>query len=123
MLSDCFLSIVSKDCDPDELLVRARRKGDIEKVFPRATVKRDTTTDYLYRARIKRVDVAAAMAAEVEAINYGNFKESVTDKKLHNAYLLVWSVMASLQPRKRDGRQKLMPFGEGLRDHPVFRKG
>jgi len=34
MFSDCFLSVVSKDCGPAELLVRARREGDIEKVFP-----------------------------------------------------------------------------------------
>ena len=40
MLSDCFLSIVSKDCGPAELLVRARRAGDIEKVFPNAKVTR-----------------------------------------------------------------------------------
>ena len=44
MHSDCFLSIVSKDCGPTELLVRARRNGDIEKVFPSAKVIRSTGT-------------------------------------------------------------------------------
>ena len=33
-LSDGFLSIVAKDCADDELLVRARRHGDIERTFP-----------------------------------------------------------------------------------------
>ncbi len=109
-LSDSFLSIVSKDCASDELLVRARRKGDIEKIFPEATVKRDTKTDYLYRARVKRLDVENAMVGEVRRIDYDNFKSSVTDKKLHNAYLLVWSAMASLQPRRRRG-ERFLPFG------------
>src|SRR5258708_27290230 len=50
MTNDSYLSIVSKDCGPAELLVRARRAGDIEKVFPESKVTRNTTTDYLYRA-------------------------------------------------------------------------
>ena len=28
-LNNAFLSVVSKDCRPDELLVRARRKGEL----------------------------------------------------------------------------------------------
>ena len=45
MMSDCFLSIVRKDCSPGQLLVRARREGDIEKVFGRPIeVERETST-------------------------------------------------------------------------------
>ena len=43
MMNNSFLSIVSKDCGPAELLVRARRAGDIERVFPDAKVTRNTT--------------------------------------------------------------------------------
>ncbi len=50
MTNNSYLSIVSKDCGPAELLVRARRAGDIEKVFPDAKVIRHTNSDYLYRA-------------------------------------------------------------------------
>ncbi len=42
MTNNSYLSIVSKDCGPAELLVRARRAGDIEKVFPDAKVTRTT---------------------------------------------------------------------------------
>ena len=42
MTNNSYLSIVSKDCGPAELLVRARRAGDIEKVFPDAKVTRNT---------------------------------------------------------------------------------
>jgi len=51
MFSNCFLSIVRKDCGAAELLVRARQRGDIEPMFPSAKVTEDTTTDYLYRVK------------------------------------------------------------------------
>ena len=52
-LNDAFLSIVKKDCPKDSLLVRARRPGDIEKVFGSdVKVKRSTNSDYLYRANV-----------------------------------------------------------------------
>ena len=54
MTNNAYLSIVSKDCGPAELLVRARRAGDIEKVFPNAKVTRQTDSDYLYRAVLPR---------------------------------------------------------------------
>ena len=51
-LNNAFLSIVDKDCAPDELLVRARRDGDIERVFPKAEVEVTLGNDYRCRARI-----------------------------------------------------------------------
>ena len=97
MLSDCFLSVVRKDCKPDELLVRARRNGDIEKVFPSATVTRNTGTDYLYRAVIPRDAVKQAVAAMIDHIDYPSFKDNVEDRSLHAAYVGVWCTMAGLQ--------------------------
>lgn len=104
-LSDAFLSIVHKDCARDELLVRARRRGDIEKVFPGAAVARTPKADYLFRAVIKKRRVMAAVAREVRRISYDNFKESVREPKLHAVYLRVWTVMTDVQPgaRKRFG--------------------
>ncbi len=101
-INDAFLSIVSKDCARDELLVRARRKGDIEKIFPGARVVVSTKTDYRFRAVVKRNDVADALRMEVSRITYENFKDSVTDKPLHDAYLRVWTVMETLQPGARN---------------------
>lgn len=98
LLNDCFFSIVRKDCGRKELLVRARRKGDIEKVWPNAKVRRDDMTDYLYRAKIKRKAVERALVQEVRRIQYGNFKDSVADVRLHGAYSRVWADLAELQP-------------------------
>jgi hypothetical protein len=97
MFSDCFLSVVSKDCGPAELLVRARREGDIEKVFPDAQVIRNTNSDYLYRAALPRDAVKQAIVAMIDHIDYPNFKDSVEDRSLHAAYVSVWCTMAGLQ--------------------------
>jgi hypothetical protein len=112
-----MLSVVHKDCAADELLVRARRKGDIESVFPNAKVKKTPGNDYLFRAAIKRVDVAAAMTALLMEYTADNFKDSVHDKKLKTAYSSVWGVMSRVQEippyatRKRSARDRDM-FGD-----------
>jgi hypothetical protein len=97
-LRSAFLSIVAKGCDRDHLLVRARRPGDIEQVFPDAKVSRSPRGDYLYRAIILRVDIAAALAEQLKNIDYDNFKDSVGDRALHDAYLNTWATMLRLQP-------------------------
>lgn len=110
-LSDCFLSIVDKDCGPHEVLVRARRAGDIEKLFPRAKIVRLERADYLFRAVVSRREVASALASEVMAIRYPNFKSSVRDESLHDAYMRVWTAMASVQPtRPYSGGIPMGPF-------------
>jgi len=114
MMSDAFFSIVEKDCGPDELLVRARRPGDIEKVFGRhVEVERDYSADYLFRAKIARSEVAEVLESEVDRVEYPNFKDSVRDKELHDAYMGVWTEMARVQhpgpyskPRKNNNGGK-----------------
>ena len=99
MLNDAFFSIVRKDCKPDELLVRARRPGDIEKVFGRRwKVAKVDVADYLFRATLPVDTVVAVMEAEVRRIAYGNFKDSVASDDLHNAYMDVWTAMSKVQP-------------------------
>jgi len=97
MTNNGYLSIVSKDCGPAELLVRARRAGDIERVFPDAKVTRNTNSDYLYQAVLPRDVVKQALAAMIDHIDYANFKDSVEDRSLHAAYVSVWCAMAGLQ--------------------------
>lgn len=98
--NDAFLSIVDKAKTPGRLVVRARKKGDIERVFPGAKVSTTPDADYLYRAEIERGAVADAIAERVRGINYSNFKGSVPDRKRHDAYMGVWSVMNRYQQEK-----------------------
>ena len=93
-----FLSIVDKgDPTGKTLLVRARRAGDIEKVFPDADVQVGGGTDYLYRAWIDREEVANAIAESVRSIRYNNFKNQVSDHARHDAYMNCWSSMSAIQ--------------------------
>lgn len=95
--TDAFLSIVDKDGDGSTLLVRARRAGEIERIFPEASVTMGAGTDYAYRARLPRERVAEAVAEAVRDIDYPNFKSEVEQPDRHDAYMNVWSVMFDYQ--------------------------
>lgn len=100
-LSGSFLSIVDKgDTTGQTLLVRARKAGDIEAIFPDADVIEGAGTDYRYRARIDRELVAQAMADQVRAVTYPNFKSTVKDRERHDAYMDVWNAMMRFQRRR-----------------------
>lgn len=113
MLNDCFFSIVQKDCARDELMVRARRPGDIEKVFTDAKVTEFTASDYHYRAAVKKDALKVALSAEVDRIGYSNFKDSVKEHDLHNAYMRVWTAMAAIQPQRPYAGRRSATFDFG----------
>jgi len=96
--NNSFLSIVASDRDPSVLMVRARRKGDLEAAFGSDV---EVTTipgrDYQFRAFIKREIVGQVIAKALTDIHYTNFKGSTRDHHLHNAYMDIWHVMADLQ--------------------------
>lgn len=98
-LPNSFISVVQKPGDTDMLTVRARIKGDIESVFPKAKVEANRGTDYKYRARVPRQEVANVLHHQVMNVNWNNFKGAVTSKKRHDAYMSVWSVMHAVQDR------------------------
>ena len=92
-LNDAFLSIVAHREKPGILLVRARRGGDIEALFPDAKVWEDARADYRFRAELESEVVGAMVAHRIESIDYDNFKDSVTDSGRHDAYVEVWQAM------------------------------
>ena len=98
-LNNSFLSIVENRNNSSELLVRARVKGDIERVFSEAETFEDLNADYRYRALIERDLVAKAVASQVSKINYDNFKNSISkdEYRRHDAYLQVWGNLRILQ--------------------------
>jgi hypothetical protein len=100
-----FLSVVLKDCTVNEVLVRARREGDIEKLFPDAKVEVGTGTDYRCRAVVSRGALADALENEVFSIDYPNFKNEVArkDPKLADVLHSVWHALLRLAPGGRMG--------------------
>lgn len=99
--SSSFLSIVADKADPkgDRLLVRARRAGDIERVFPDAEVFSIEGADYAYRSWLTRAQVAKTCKEQVESIDYANFKGSITDSEYHDAAMGAWSSMHRYQAK------------------------
>lgn len=97
--SNSFLSVVAdnKDVDGPRLLVRARRQGHIENVFPDADVQETPNADYAFRAWVPREDVAKAMVSEVSNLDYTNFKDSIDDPHYHDACLESWFAMNNFQ--------------------------
>ena len=95
-----FVSIVRKDCPPDHLLVRARRRQDLEALFPGANIIEGAGTDYRFRAAIPEAEVVGVISRELLELDYTNHKAATTDDALHSAYSAVWSVMARLQDGK-----------------------
>ena len=85
-LKDSFMSIVAHRDRPDDLLVRARKKGDIQWVFPEAVEQHTPRADYSYRATIPRARVAEVLMEQVRAIDYDDFKNQVADHSRHDAF-------------------------------------
>ena len=95
--NNAFLSIVENREKTIELLVRARVKGDIEKVFPEADVFEDNNADYKYRALISKVILAEKIMLKVTEINYDNFKNSVKEIERKNVYGNIWAELRKFQ--------------------------
>lgn len=96
-LNNAFFSIVANRDDPDTLLVRGRRRGDLESAFPRAAVTTTPDADYRFRAAIPRHEVAAAVGSAISALGYTNFEASVGDSDRHAAYSAIWRTLRQWQ--------------------------
>lgn len=113
-LSNSMLSIVADRNDPSMLLVRARRKGDIGRVFDGVKEKVTRAADYRYRASVERERVSEVIARRVLSIAYENFKGSTREHHRHDAYMGVWLVMRRYQddekPNRRRSRKQMEAF-------------
>jgi hypothetical protein len=91
--NDAFLSVVNHRTDQNLLVVRARRREHLTKVFgPSATIEVTPDRDYKYRTIADRKKVADIVASRIQNIDYGNFKDSVRSDDLHDLYARFWSL-------------------------------
>lgn len=106
-LNDGFISIVepsARDVPVSErtlygkgwqdklLMVRARKRIHLTRHFNKR-VYQWRNRDYQFRLFIPRDEAASAIAGIVAGISYPNFKSSVREEALHDAYMGVWSTM------------------------------
>ena len=106
-----FFSIVQKpdDIRQHTLTVRARDQADLDALrkyyLPSlGEISAGAGTDYRFRAKALRSEVAAAMSALVEDIEYDNFKSEVRRRQgpLREAiYYLVWEALQEIQERRQ----------------------
>lgn len=115
--SKAFLSVVQHKTDPSVLIVRSRRPGHIQDLFPGVKTVTLDYRDYQYRAELPREVVAERMAQYVREMAYTNFKDSVTENVYHNACFKVWDAMANIQPKAPyacySGRNQPRQYGFG----------
>lgn len=72
-----MVSIVAHRTKPGRLLVRARLRGDLERLFPGCTVQRTPGADYRFRACIDREKVAEVVSALMWDMDYDNVKNAI----------------------------------------------
>lgn len=107
-----FFSVVQQENDPDQVLIRARLKKDIQglkRLFDALELKTSRTIvnrnfDYKYRFSADRMDWILVMNRLMLDLDYRNFKDAVykTDSRecrdeRHEAYFQVWEATRKLQ--------------------------
>lgn len=113
-LNDAFISAVQHRDDPDQLVVRARRREDLERTFPGEPISVSETSDYRYRVFVSKADFARVIIEKIAGIDYPNFKNSVAEHDRHDHYARVWGVMYGFQerPKKRSRNRELFGVSE-----------
>ncbi len=97
-----FFSAVKHFDKPDTVHVRARFKGDLERLCKAHGIKPqiDITpdNDYKYRMDFHKDAWSAICDQEANNIDYTNFKNAVHDGTIRDqAYLRVWAAMSNAQ--------------------------
>ena len=97
-----YFSAVKHNAKPNTILLRARIKGDLERLAEThridMRIEHTPEADYAFRAELSAAEWTRAVMEESDAIDYGNFKNAVHDGTARDdAYLDVWSVMCGLQ--------------------------
>jgi hypothetical protein len=105
---DGFFSVVQDERVKSRVLVRGRRKGDIENVIQAvgyiAEPVHTPKSDYPWRISICKADFGQYLLTYTEGIDYPNFKNKVfddgADKKRLDVLHQVWAVLRGLDRRR-----------------------
>ena len=99
-----FFSAVQHREKPDVLLVRARFKGDLERLYKAmdhskcGPIQKTPDADYLYRMECPKRAFAEVVWKTAGEIDYPNFKDAMNDGTVRDtAYMNVWRAMWAAQ--------------------------
>lgn len=99
-----FISAVQKKPEDTKLTVRSRDKLSLVAVCRTlgvndSRIKETTDTDYEFRMLLTREQLSTFLTAQVDAVDYSNFKNRITrtrGKKWHDACMDVWFAMLNV---------------------------
>ena len=112
-----FYSVVQIRTDKNLLMVRARVRGDLEKLLEiSGQVERNCPeiistpeNDYPFRIIVARDLWENTLAPSLyKDIDYPNFKNTITDGERHRIYSAAWAVYRQLQYRAQGYWQSLL---------------
>lgn len=111
-VNHAYLSAVEHCDSPGLLLVRARKRGDLESVFDDGiTVEETPDADYRFRAVVPRTEFKRVIARQIDRINYYNFKGSIPahdpERAMH--YGRVWSISCQWQQTEAEREAPTVP--------------
>ena len=88
--NDGFISVVKDKREENELVVRARRREILERLFPDREIIELWNSDYMFRTYCSKEELSKIMAESIDDIDYTNLKNSVTDPELKKLYGEFW---------------------------------
>jgi hypothetical protein len=96
------VSVVQSDREPGLLMVRARAYVHLRKLFGDKYIIHITPhNDYRYRVYCSKAEWNVIVSKRIAEIDYTNFKDSVTDDKLHKLYEEFWFLHMVYQNGKK----------------------
>lgn len=100
-----FFSFTQSTFEPGKIQIRARDDRDLEDLKKRHKLRRTPivetdNSDYRWRILVTPATAAKIMAAEVEAIDYSNFKNATTERMHGRPLMTVWDTMMRVQRQR-----------------------
>ena len=70
-----FISVVQHRQQPHDVLVRARVKSHLARLFPQKQIQEDAEADYRYRLIVPKIEFAKVVSEYImQSLDYDNFK-------------------------------------------------
>lgn len=92
-----FVSIVQHRENPDQVVVRARIRRDLELLFPQEEILALPEADYAFRVFVSKEQAMEVISKQIAGIDYPNFKNAIagisSQRDKLEAYHRIWSVM------------------------------
>jgi hypothetical protein len=115
-----WLSAVKHRTKENCLILRARNLQALSDHFPISEIKYTPKADYFWRTEISPEQFLQVLQVEVGCIDYPNFKNSVKDVNLSDAYHDTWYLGFEYQQLKL--KNDLKSYRENLRLNGLLKK-